>query len=133
LENSFTNTISGGSYQTSTVTGSTRKSGATQSAGNHYHNMVDGTTGSANHLPPYLDMVFASIDSNGYAEAEGIVLFTALPPLGWDRYTDLDDAFPRGASTAGGTGGSTSHSHSVTIQISRPSERAIKIRQMCES
>jgi hypothetical protein len=48
-------------------------------------------------------------------------MFTALPPLGWDRYTDLDDAFPRGASTAGGSGDSTTHSHSVTIETGGPS------------
>jgi RHS repeat-associated protein len=35
--------------------------------------------------------------------------------------SDLDDAFPRGASTAGGTGGSTAHSHSVTIETNGPS------------
>jgi RHS repeat-associated protein len=82
--------------------------------------MADGTTGSANHLPPYLDMLFASIDSDGFGEADSIVLFSALPPLGWTRYSDLDDTFPRGASTAGGTGGSTSHSHSVTITTGQP-------------
>jgi hypothetical protein len=30
--------------------------------------MADGTTGSANNLPPYLDMVFASIDLDGYEQ-----------------------------------------------------------------
>jgi hypothetical protein len=41
--------------------------------------MMDGTTASANNLPPYLDMVFASIDSDGYGEADSIVLFTSSP------------------------------------------------------
>jgi hypothetical protein len=62
------------------------------------HNL---NTGSANHPPPYLEMLFASVDSNGVGEAEGIVLFTALPPLGWTQYSDLDNRFPRGASTSG--------------------------------
>jgi hypothetical protein len=47
----FTHITSGSSYHTSTVTGSTRKSGTT-SAGNHYHEMENGITGSDNHLPP---------------------------------------------------------------------------------
>jgi len=108
-----------GSYQTSTVTGSTRKSGGTDSAGNHYHTMADGTTGSGSSLPPYLDMLFAEIDSDGYGEADSILIFTALPPLGWDRYSDLDDVYARGASTAGGSGDG-SHSHSVTITTGGP-------------
>jgi hypothetical protein len=109
--------------------GSTRKSGGTTSAGNHYHEMEDGVTSSANHLPPYLEMLFASIDSDGFGEADSIVMFSALPPLGWTRYSDLDDTFPRGASTAGGipprTGGTiagkaTSESHSVTSPFPIP-------------
>ena len=79
----------------------------------------DGTTGSANHLPPYLDMIFASINSDGYGEADSIVIFTALPPLGWTRYSDLDDVYARGASSAGGSGDG-SHSHSVTITTGGP-------------
>ena len=115
-----THTTSGGSYQTSTMTGTTSRSGGTKSAGDHYHTMADGTTGSGSSLPPYLDMLFAEIDSDGYGEADSILIFTALPPLGWDRYSDLDDVYARGASTAGGTGDG-SHSHSVTIETNGPS------------
>ena len=57
--------------------------------------------------------------SDGYGEADSILIFTALPPLGWDRYSDLDDVYARGASTAGGSGDG-SHSHSVTITTGGP-------------
>jgi hypothetical protein len=100
-----THTTTGG-YNTSTVTGSNRKSGTTDSAGDHDHEMQDGATDAGNNMPPYLDMVFASKDSDGYGVASSIVIVSAVPPLGWARFSDLDDGFPRGASTAGGTGGS---------------------------
>ena len=50
VENSAASNTSGGSYQTSTVNGTTRKSGGTDSAGDHYHTMADGTTGCANKM-----------------------------------------------------------------------------------
>jgi len=33
---------------------------------------------------------------------------------GWSRYSTLDGRFPRGSSTAGSTGGSTTHTHSIS-------------------
>jgi hypothetical protein len=43
-----------------------------------------------------------------------IAPFDAACPSDWTRYTALDSKFPRGATTAGGTGGSDlSHLHSV--------------------
>jgi hypothetical protein len=38
----------------------------------------------------------------------------AACPSGWTRYTALDNKFPRGAATAGGTGGADTHTHDVT-------------------
>jgi hypothetical protein len=61
------NTASSG-YTTGTENGTAYASGGTAAAGDHYHTTQAGTTDSANHLPPYLDMVFASIDSDGYGE-----------------------------------------------------------------
>jgi RHS repeat-associated protein len=115
-----THTTTGG-YNTSTVTGTTRKSGATASAGDHYHTTVAGTTDPANNLPPYLDMVFASIDSDGVGIASSIVIVSAVPPLGWSRFSSLDSTLPRGASSYGGSGGSNTHTHSVTIETGAPS------------
>jgi hypothetical protein len=41
--------------------------------------------------------------------------------LGWQRFTALDDTFPRGNSSYGGTGGSSTHTHEVTITTGGPS------------
>jgi hypothetical protein len=82
------NTTSSG-YNTGTENDTAYASGGTTAAGDHYHTTQAGTTDSANNLPP----------------------------LSWDRYTDLDDAFPRGASMAGGSGSITAtsdHTHSCT-------------------
>jgi hypothetical protein len=52
----------------------------------------------ADHKPPYLDMIFASKDSDGYGVADSIYIVSALPPLGYSRFSDLDDvAFLRNA------------------------------------
>ncbi len=40
-----------------------------------------------------------------------IALFTGSCPTNWERFSDLDGRFPRGAETAGGTGGSETHTH----------------------
>lgn len=40
-----------------------------------------------------------------------IMMFKSSCPSGWSRVTELDNRFPRGAATAGGTGGSETHRH----------------------
>jgi hypothetical protein len=50
-----------------------------------------------------------------------VIATSALPPLGWSRFTDLDNKFPRAASTYGSTGGSTTHTHDVSITTGIPS------------
>lgn len=42
-----------------------------------------------------------------------IAIFQGSCPSGWTRVSDFDGKFLRGASTYGGTGGSSSHSHTV--------------------
>ncbi len=42
-----------------------------------------------------------------------IALFDTSCPSGWTRYSALDGRFPRGASSAGGTGGASTHNHNV--------------------
>ena len=37
-------------------------------------------------LPPYLDMVIASINSDGVGETDSVLIVSALPPLGWERF-----------------------------------------------
>lgn len=67
---------------------------------------------SSNSLPPYLDMVFCKSPQLTLNE-DLIALFDSSVPSGWNRFAELDDRFPRGAETYGGTGGSSSHTHNV--------------------
>jgi hypothetical protein len=93
----------------------------TNVAEGHPHTTLDGSTEAGSSLPPYLDMVYASIDSDGVGEADSILIVSALPPLGWQRFTALDYTFPCGAASYGGTGGSSTHTHDVTISTDGPS------------
>jgi hypothetical protein len=78
----------------------------------HTHTITDQSI-SGDNLPPYLNMVFAKKNSSGTLSSEKpiYILDTATMPLGWERFTALDDKFPRGASSYGGTGGSSTHNH----------------------
>ena len=51
-----------------------------------------------------------------------IAMFDASCPTGWTRVTALDGRVPRGSSTAGGTGGSDTHTHSVSGTTSNESD-----------
>lgn len=90
-------------------------SGTSRGAGPHTHLTLNGATEAASSIPPYYDMVFASKESAGYASSGLISITTEAPPLGWTRFTNLDGKFLRGATTSGGTGGTTTHTHSVSI------------------
>ena len=86
----------------------------------HYHNSQDTITGPGNSIPPYLNMVFGSKDTQGVVPSNTISMFNALPPLGWTRFTALDSRFPQGAASYGETGGSATHTHSVVISLGSP-------------
>lgn len=63
--------------------------------------------------------LFVSFDGVEWEPHSGIpsgaiAMFGGACPPGWSRYTQLDGKFPRGAATAGGTGGASSHSHTYT-------------------
>lgn len=107
-------TTNGGSTASATET-MTGVEGSRGGVGSHTHSTVATTTGAGTHTPAYLNMVFASRDADGAIPAGGITLTDTIPPLGWSRFTALDSKFPRGASTYGGTGGSATHNHSVSI------------------
>ncbi len=84
----------------------------------HSHTSLSGTTAAATNTPPYLNIIYGSINSNGVAPGSMITPVTVLPPLGWTRFTSLDSRFPRGASTYGATGGAGTHTHSLTVILS---------------
>ena len=99
-------------------------SGKISTSGAHTHTItgLTGSTGVASattqgtgNLPPYVDMIFASQNTDQNSFIEGSILITTEnPPLGWDRYSNLDDKFPRGSSSYGETGGVSTHSHIYT-------------------
>jgi hypothetical protein len=43
-----------------------------------------------------------------------IAIVDVLPPLGWTRFTALDDKFPYGATNYGATGGADTHTHAAS-------------------
>lgn len=62
---------------------------------------------------PYLDMLVYSADSDNDMLKKIILMFSALPPLGWDRFTALDAKYPRANSPYGGSsaGSNLTHAH----------------------
>lgn len=49
---------------------------------------------------------------------EGIIMgFTSVPPRGWTRVTAMDSRLLRGASTYGGVGGVSTHTHAVSATL----------------
>lgn len=79
---------------------------------NHTHSFSD-TTNSADHTPPYLDMIFCSASAPiSLLPTSFVVFYNASVPSGWTRFTSLDNRFPRGAASYGGTGGLSTHTHS---------------------
>lgn len=87
----------------------------------HHHTVSSGTTGTGTHTPPYLDVIFGQANSQTVGTAGLVAMTDVLPPLGWMRFSALDDKFPRGAITYGGTGGASTHTHSLTLSTGGPS------------
>jgi hypothetical protein len=58
------------------------------------------------------------LNANLYAVAaipQGMIgLFATNCPIGWSRFTTLDNAFPMGGAVYGATGGSATHTHAIT-------------------
>jgi len=96
-------------------------SSGTIASGTHTHTSASATVSTDSDFPPYLDMVFAKANTNQYVTENNVVITSALPPLGWSRFTPLDSKFTKGAATYGTTGGSATHSHSVNITTGAPS------------
>lgn len=96
-------------------------SSGTIASSTHTHTSASATASTDSNLPPYLDMVFAKANTNQYVTENNVVITSALPPLGWSRFTALDSKFARGAATYGTTGGSATHTHSVDITTGAPS------------
>ena len=122
--NAHTHTVSGTTGNTGTPTASNQYSVNENAvpSGSHNHSYSNNTN-SSDPLPPYYTMIFASKDSNGPPPSSLIAMINSsnLPPLGWTRFTSLDEKFPYGSSSSGSTGGTTTHTHTYSFASGAPS------------
>ncbi|HCR92557.1 MAG TPA: hypothetical protein DIU47_01195, partial [Candidatus Pacebacteria bacterium] len=92
--------------------------GATSGGQTHSTSSTTTANNADTSLPPYEDFIPATPDQARAYEQGALVAFDATPPLGWTRKSSLDSGFPRGNSTAGGTGGGATHTHTYSIVTS---------------
>jgi hypothetical protein len=81
----------------------------------HTHESTDVSISTDTHTPPYLDLVFAKSQGDIYVTEDNIIVTSELPPLGWNRFSELDDKIPKAAEEYGGSGGTTTHKHTIEI------------------
>jgi len=100
-----------------TTTGSTEaRTGTTISSTTHGHTYTP-IIGTASNLPPYRQLNVIRHNTSGEPSsipAGAIAIFDSATPTGWTRYSAQDGRYPYGENTAGSTGGSSTHSHTIT-------------------
>lgn len=114
-----THTASASVAATGAAAVSDSQSGTTLSNNAHTHT-ASVTIGNASNLPQYRQLNIIRANSTGEPATiptGAIGLFDATVPSGWTRYSAQDSYYPRGEGTAGTTGGSNSHSHSVSGNV----------------
>ncbi len=96
---------------------STESGSGTIAPSGHTHDYTP-TIGSASNLPSYrqLQVIQYSVSAGEPASipAGAIAIFDAAVPTGWTRYSAQDGYYLRFENTAGTTGGSNTHSHSIS-------------------
>ena len=94
------------------------QSGSTGVTAGHGHSVSSSSVTSANNTPAYLSMVYMKKSSASTLTSERpiYILNTSTMPLGWERFAVLDNRFPIGSISYGGTGGSNTHTHSTSMQ-----------------
>lgn len=120
--NSVTGTTGAGSGSTGARTTGTQVSAADPA---HTHT-VSGNSPSANHEPPYIEVIFGQLGSDSAPPDGLLAMWDDEVPSNWSRVSGASGAFNqvflKGASSYGATGGSSSHGHSnTTIVSSAPS------------
>jgi hypothetical protein len=90
----------------------------------HTHTLTP-TIGTASNLPLYRQLVVIQYNSAGEPTSiptGAIAIFDAAVPSGWTRYSAQDGYYVRSESTAnrGTTGGSNTHTHTITGTLSGP-------------
>jgi len=90
----------------------------------HTHTLGTSTVSTDSNLPVYRNLKVIEYD-NGVPTmipAGAIVIFDETPPTGWSQYSDQNGFFIRADETAGNTGGSPIHNHTITIVTDSPTE-----------
>ncbi|HPP18631.1 MAG TPA: DUF2341 domain-containing protein [Candidatus Dojkabacteria bacterium] len=80
----------------------------------HTHTINQFITQTSENIPKYLSILYGQANNDSMAPIGVITMATALPPLGWTRFSQLDEYYPYGSSSYGTTGGSSSHTHSIS-------------------
>jgi len=80
----------------------------------HTHTINQFITQTSENIPKYLSVLYGQANNDTMAPMGVITMATALPPLGWTRFSQLDEYYPYGSSSYGTTGGSSSHTHSIS-------------------
>jgi hypothetical protein len=91
--------------------------GAGVASGGHTHPAFSATIGSASILPPYRQLKIIRADTSGVPvslPSGSIAMFDATVPAGWTQYAAQNGNYIRGEDTVGLTGGSLTHTHSLT-------------------
>lgn len=96
-------------------TGTQLMTGSTSIMTGHRHGISSATINSATNTPSYYTVNYAEAGSTSASRSEMISIANALPPLGWSAFSSANNKMLMGSSTAGSTGGSDSHTHSISI------------------
>ena len=92
-------------------------------AGNHNHAQGSYTISTVDHLPSYKDFRILRRDVSGWNNVipSGSVVFSETIPQNWERLDNGSSYYLRISSTAGGTGGSPTHTHTISGTTGGPS------------
>lgn len=94
----------------------TSNTGSDLATATHIHNLIP-TVGPASNLPPYRQLLIIKADVVGEPTslpAGVIAMFNGSVPSGWTQYSAQNGNYVLGEATAGTTGGSLTHNHSVS-------------------
>jgi hypothetical protein len=86
----------------------------------HTHTVSSATVGTANNMPPYYTLNYAITQNVANLNKSHYMLMitTDTPPLGWTFSSPLQNNFALGSAIPTLTGGSATHSHSISLTLS---------------
>jgi hypothetical protein len=114
-------TVTSASIAAASGTTVEQSGGATPvSSGGHTHPTFTPTIGDASNIPQFRQLQIIRADTSGVPvnlPAGAIAMFDNTVPVGWTRYAAQDGNYIRGENTIATTGGSNTHTHSITGTI----------------